>query len=127
MGCQRHAICRSIDVGCLCCLSHCQVSRSALKELRRDAQHGAWAYRDIPGFCKAETVEGIKKHGFVLTPGRYVGAEAQEDNGELFPEKYPRLLAELEVCFGEGGAVDEGGRCRISRTSPRPRCPTARY
>ena len=39
------------------------------------AEHGEWVYRDIPGFCKAETIEGIKKHGFVLTPGRYVGAE----------------------------------------------------
>ena len=67
-----------------------------------EAQHGAWAYRDIPGFCKAETVAGIGKHGFVLTPGRYVGAEEQEDDGEPFAEKYPRLLAELEECFGEG-------------------------
>ena len=67
-----------------------------------EAQHGAWAYRDIPGFCKAETVAGIGKYGFVLTPGRYVGAEEQEDDGEPFAEKYPRLLAELEECFGEG-------------------------
>ena len=64
--------------------------------------HGAWAYEDVPGFCKAETIEGIAKHGFVLTPGRYVGAEAQEDDGEPFEEKYPRLLAELEECFTEG-------------------------
>jgi type I restriction enzyme M protein len=67
-----------------------------------EAQHGAWAYRDIPGYCKAETIPGIGKHGFVLTPGRYVGAEAQEDDGERFAEKYPRLLAELEACFGKG-------------------------
>ncbi len=61
-----------------------------------EAEHGAWAYRDIPGFCKSETTEGIGKHGFVLTPGRYVGAEVQEDDGEPFADKYPRLLAELE-------------------------------
>jgi len=67
-----------------------------------EAQHGKWAYRDLPGFCKSETIEGIAKHGFVLTPGRYVGAEEQEDDGEPFVEKYPRLLAELEECFGEG-------------------------
>jgi type I restriction enzyme M protein len=66
------------------------------------AEHGEWSYRDIPGFCKSETIEGIGKHGFVLTPGRYVGAEAQEDDGEPFAEKYPRLLAELEECFAEG-------------------------
>jgi type I restriction enzyme M protein len=67
-----------------------------------EARHGSWEFRDIPGFCKAETIEGIGKHGFVLTPGRYVGAEEQEDDGERFAEKYPRLLAELEECFGEG-------------------------
>jgi type I restriction enzyme M protein len=67
-----------------------------------EAKYGAWTYRDIPGFCKAVSVEEIKKHGFVLTPGRYVGAKEQEDEDEPFTEKYPRLLAELEECFGEG-------------------------
>lgn len=67
-----------------------------------EAEHGAWEYDDIPGFCKATNVEGIRKHGFVLTPGRYVGAEEQEDDGEPFEEKYPRLLAELEECLKEG-------------------------
>lgn len=67
-----------------------------------EAQHGAWAYGDIPGFCKAETIAGIGKHGFVLTPGGYVGVEEQLGDGEPFAEKYPRLLAELETCFGEG-------------------------
>ena len=55
-----------------------------------------------PAFCKAETIEGIRKQGFVLTPGRYVGAEAPEDDGEPFTEKYPRLLAELEESLAEG-------------------------
>ena len=67
--------------------------------------HGKWEYRDIPGFCKSETSKGIGKHGFVLTPGRYVGAEEVEDDGEPFAEKYPRLLAELEECFGEGDEI----------------------
>ena len=67
-----------------------------------EAQHGKWAYSDIPGFCKAATIAGIGKHDFVLTPGRYVGAEEQEDDGEPFAEKYPRLLAELEQHFAEG-------------------------
>ena len=80
-----------------------------------EAQHGAWAYRDIPGFCKAETVAGIGKHGFVLTPGRYVGAEEQEDDGEPFAEKYPRLLAELEECFGEGERLLGVAREKLAR------------
>ncbi|WP_313952788.1 class I SAM-dependent DNA methyltransferase [Accumulibacter sp.] len=67
-----------------------------------ETQHGEWSYRDISGFCKAAKVEEIGKHGFVLTPGRYVGAEEQEDDGELFTEKYPRLVAELEKCFVKG-------------------------
>jgi type I restriction enzyme M protein len=66
-----------------------------------ETRHGAWSYSDRPGFCKAETIDGISKHGFVLTPGRYVGAEEQEDNKEPFTETYPRLLAQLEDCFGE--------------------------
>ena len=38
----------------------------------------------------------------MLTPGRYVGAQEQEEDGEPFEEKYPRLVAELEACFAEG-------------------------
>ena len=67
-----------------------------------EAEHGEWGYRDIPGFCKAETIEGIEKQGFVLTPGRFVGAELQEDDGEPFTEKYQRLLAELQESLEEG-------------------------
>ncbi len=65
------------------------------------AKHGEWVYRDTPGFCRAETIEGITKHGFVLTPGRFVGAELQTDDGEPFTEEYPRLLAELEESFAK--------------------------
>jgi type I restriction enzyme M protein len=52
-------------------------------------------YRDVPGFCKSATLEDVRKHGHVLTPGRYVGAEAQEDDGEPFEEKMQRLVATL--------------------------------
>lgn len=67
-----------------------------------ETEHGKWEYRDIPGFCKVETIAGIRKHEFILTPGRYVGIEEQEDDGEPFTEKYPRLLAELNECLDEG-------------------------
>ncbi|MDN5850420.1 MAG: type I restriction-modification system subunit M [Nitrococcus sp.] len=83
-----------------------------------EAEHGAWAYQDIPGFCKSETIAGIGKHGFVLTPGRYVGAEAQEDDGEPFAGKYPRLLAELEACFGEGERLMAVVREQLKRVEP---------
>jgi len=70
-----------------------------------EEQSGAWTYRDIPGFCRAANIEEIKKHDFVLTPGRYVGTEELEDDGEPFEEKYPRLLAELRECFAEGDRI----------------------
>jgi len=68
----------------------------------KEKEHGEWEYRDIPGFCKATAVADIEKHSFVLAPGRYVGAEEQEDDGEPFAEKFPRLVAELEEHFAEG-------------------------
>ena len=55
----------------------------------------AGEYADVPGFCKSATLEEVRKHGHVLTPGRYVGAEAQEDDGEPFDEKMKRLVAQL--------------------------------
>ena len=54
------------------------------------------AYADIAGFCKSATTAEIASHGHVLTPGRYVGAEEIEDDGEPFEEKMPRLVAELQ-------------------------------
>ncbi|TDE86219.1 class I SAM-dependent DNA methyltransferase [Deinococcus sp. S9] len=54
---------------------------------------GAGEYADVPGFCKSATLDEIRKHGFVLTPGRYVGAAQQDDDGEPFEEKMARLAA----------------------------------
>jgi type I restriction enzyme M protein len=71
-------------------------------------EHGDWTYRDIPGFCKRQTIEEIvDQHGVVLTPGRYVGAKEQDKEGEPFAEKYPRLLEDLERCFAESKAIEE--------------------
>jgi type I restriction enzyme M protein len=56
---------------------------------------GAGKYADVPGFCKAATTDEVAGHGFVLTPGRYVGAEDVEDDGEPFEEKMKRLTAKL--------------------------------
>jgi len=67
-----------------------------------EAKNGPWAYVDVPGFCKSAALDEIEKHGFVLMPGRYVGMEALEDDGEPFEVKYPRLLAELEELLEEG-------------------------
>ncbi len=65
----------------------------------------AGEYADVPGFCKAATAEEIRGHGYVLTPGRYVGAEAAEDDGEPFEEKMRRLIAELRRAADRGAAA----------------------
>jgi type I restriction enzyme M protein len=54
---------------------------------------GAAKYEDVAGFCKSATLDEIKGHGFVLTPGRYVGAEESEVDSEPFPQKMRRLAA----------------------------------
>lgn len=78
-------------------------------------KHGEWTYNPIPGFCKAASIEEIGKHGFVLTPGRYVGAEEQEADSEPFAEKYPRLLAELEDHFAESERLTKVIRENLGR------------
>jgi type I restriction enzyme M protein len=66
-----------------------------------DAKHGHWAYDDVPGFCSAATIEDIARQGFVLSPGRYVGAADVRDDGEPFSDKYSRLVMQLEACLAE--------------------------
>jgi len=56
-------------------------------------------YKDVPGFCKTATLEDIKKHGHILTPGRYVGTEAQEEDDEAFDDKMKRLIGDLSEQF----------------------------
>ena len=67
---------------------------------------GADEYTDIPGFCKSATVEEIRKHGHVLTPGRYVGAAPQEDDGEPFEEKMARLTKQWREQQAEARRLD---------------------
>ncbi len=66
----------------------------------------AGTYADVPGFCKAATLEDIRKHGHVLTPGRYVGAEAAEDDGEPFDEKMTRLAATFRDQLKDANKLD---------------------
>ena len=62
---------------------------------------GAAKYEDVAGFCKGSNLEEIKKHGYVLTPGRYVGSEDIEEDGEPFEIKMPRLTSSLNSQFAE--------------------------
>ena len=63
-------------------------------------------YADIPGFCKSATLDEIRKHGHVLTPGRYVGAAPQEDDGEPFAEKMACLAAQWREQQAEAKRLD---------------------
>ena len=63
-------------------------------------------YGDVPGFCKSAPLDEVRKHSHVLTPGRYVGAEAQADDGEPFEEKMQRLAATLREQQVEAAKLD---------------------
>ena len=82
-------------------------------EIKRIAQtyhnwrgSGKEEYVDVPGFCKSANFEEIKGHGYVLTPGRYVGAEEIEDDDESFDEKMLHLTAKLDKQFTESAKLE---------------------
>jgi type I restriction enzyme M protein len=88
------------------------------EDVRRLAEtYHAWregrAYEDVSGFCKSAALEEIRAHSHVLTPGRYVGAEDVEDDGEPFEEKMPRLVAELQGQFAESAKLEAAIRANL--------------
>ena len=64
-------------------------------------------YADVPGFAKSATLKEVAAQGFVLTPGRYVGTEAAEEDEEDFDAKMTRLTKALREQMAEGAALDE--------------------
>ncbi len=89
------------------------------EEIRQIAgTYHAWkkgdGYKDKPGWWKSATIEEIRQHGYVLTPGRYVGVEEQEDDGVPFEEKMAELTATLYsssrgAAAGGGDKEESGG------------------
>jgi type I restriction enzyme M protein len=67
----------------------------------------AGAYEDVSGFCKSASLEDIKKNGYVLTPGRYVGLADIEDDGVSFEEKMAKLSFELRGAFERGRNLEK--------------------
>ena len=61
----------------------------------------------MPGFCKSATLDDIRHHGHILTPGRYVGAAEVEDDGEPFEEKMARLTTSLREQTEQSGKLDQ--------------------
>ena len=72
-------------------------------------------YADEAGYSKAAKLEDIKKHDYVLTPGRYVGAAEQEADGEPFEEKMARLTAQLNEQFGESARLEQAIRENLKK------------
>lgn len=93
-------------------VSTCHASRRDIANPPRPRDGGEGGRRpdewaacaDIAGFCRSATTAA---HGHVLTPGRYVGAEEVEDDGEPFDEKMPRLVAELHAQFAESAKLKQ--------------------
>ena len=66
----------------------------------------AGTYEDIPGYCKSATIDDIRKHDHVLTPGRYVGTVDTGDDGEPFDDKMQRLVTTLREQQAEAAKLD---------------------
>lgn len=64
-------------------------------------------YKDILGFCKLATTKEIAEQDYILTPGRYVGSEAVEEDDESFEKKMKKLTAELHEQFTESHKLEE--------------------
>jgi type I restriction enzyme M protein len=91
--------------------THRELSDEEIKYIART--YHAWRdekdarkYTDVPGFCKSATMDEIRKHGHVLTPGRYVGVETQASDGEVFEDKLKRLTTTLRQQMAEGRKLD---------------------
>ena len=70
-------------------------------------QYVAGTLEDVKGFCAVVDTEEIAKQDYILTPGRYVGIEEQEDDGEPFEEKMERLTGELSELFQKSHALEQ--------------------
>jgi type I restriction enzyme M protein len=89
-------------------ISRTQIELSEEEIARIAGTYHAWRgqpeageYADEPGFCKAATLAEIEQAGFALTPGRYVGAAVEEEDGAAFEERMRELVAQLREDFAE--------------------------
>ena len=71
------------------------------------AYNGNGEYEDKLGFCKRASIDEIRNNDYILTPGRYVGIEEEEDDGEPFEEKMARLTATLSEQFAKSRELED--------------------
>jgi type I restriction enzyme M protein len=83
------------------------------------SKESATEYEDIQGFCRSADIESIAAHDFVLSPGRYVGTEDAEEDGEPVAEKISRLRGQLFAEFEEGHKLEKAIRELLDRRSNR--------
>lgn len=84
-----------------------------LTRLLRLSQITGGHLTDVKGFCAVATTKEIAKQDYILTPGRYVGIEEQEDDGEPFEEKMKRLTSELSDMFAKSHELEEEIRRKL--------------
>jgi type I restriction enzyme M protein len=85
---------------------------SVYRRFRRESVPAA-----VPGFCRVATIDEVREHTYVLTPGRYVGAEEAEDDDETFEERFPRLVRQLEDQFLKSSRLEAEIRAGFSGIS----------
>lgn len=73
----------------------------------------AGTYADLPGFCKAATMDEVRANNYVLMPGRYVGTEVEADDGIPFEEKMAALTEKLAVQFARGAELEAKIRANL--------------
>ncbi len=102
-------------MGTMVTRKHRELSDDEIKQIY-DTYHN-WRdgkeYGDIQGFCKSANIAEVRGHEYILTPGRYVGIEEAEDDGEPFDEKMTRLTEELAEMFVKSHKLEDEIRCRL--------------
>lgn len=102
-------------MGTMVTRKHRELSDEEIKQIY-DTYHN-WRdekdYEDVQGFCKAANIEEVRGHEYILTPGRYVGIEEVEDDGEPFDEKMTRLTGELSEMFAKSHKLEDEIKQRL--------------
>ncbi|MCS3924898.1 SAM-dependent methyltransferase [Methanosalsum natronophilum] len=100
------------NMGVMVDRTHRELTNEDIKKIA-DTYH-AWRgepdtgeYEDVPGYCKSATLDDVRKHDYVLTPGRYVGFAEEEEDDELFEEKMERLTSQLSEQFKKSNELED--------------------